>query len=101
MSGINEDGNKITPSYSSGRYALYKRRLNSAPGFGTPDLKLTGRFQNTLKLIFSGSTIYTRSSAPYADNLTDRYKGILGLTQKNLAEVREAATREFINLIRK
>ena len=99
-SGINTDGGKITPDYLSGRYALKKRMTNPKPGYGTPDLRLTGRFYSTLRLIFSGSTIHIKSPVSYADQLIGRYNNVLGLTQKNLAEIRAAATREFVNLLK-
>jgi hypothetical protein len=40
--GLNPQGEKITPEYVEGPYRRKKARMNSAPGEGTPDFKLSG-----------------------------------------------------------
>lgn len=44
MKGLDSDGDILTPEYSNDEYADEKSRMNSRPGYGTPDLFYTGKF---------------------------------------------------------
>lgn len=46
--GTRKDGSKIEPSYRSDSYKKMKHKMNARAGLGTPDLKLTGAFQDKM-----------------------------------------------------
>lgn len=80
--GLTSDNTYITPEYRSGAYAVYKARKGSRSPFGTPDLKDTGNFYQSLYL---GDKFTIQSNIPYADNLVKRYgESIYGISKEDL-----------------
>jgi len=100
--GIRTDGQKVLPKYKDTGYALKKRSMNPKPGFGTPDLFLTGKFYGGFKVDLGTSAFRILSEGvDYAKHLESRYQKIYGLTKAHLGEVMQAATREFVSLWKK
>ena len=64
--GIDGSGQKITPSYASSYYSKFKASLNPAPGFGTPDGKVTGLYNSELSLDTNNDTYTIDSAVDYA-----------------------------------
>lgn len=90
LQGKDADGNKITPEYASKYYAKKKNQMNSLPGLGTPDLKLTGDFHEGFfaKPIGEGWQNYSRDSkTPYL--LKNYNKDIFGNTKEDEKEINE------------
>lgn len=91
LSGIDSKGNELK-EYASKGYAAYKNKINSIPGFGVPDLKLTGAFQREMYLQFSskGFPVEIFSRDEKTQTLTQKYgKDIFGVTQDNLENLRD------------
>src|SRR5690348_238105 len=61
--GKNSDGGEIG-AYRSEVYAEMKNQMNSLPGFGVPDLKLTGAFYEGYSLRIQGGEIEETSNVP-------------------------------------
>lgn len=87
LSGIDSKGKKLK-TYRNKEYAAFKDNINPLPGFGTPDLKLTGSFQANMYLQFKASVgwpVSFYSTDSKTQKLVDQYgKSIFGLTQDNL-----------------
>lgn len=83
--GIDATGNAISPSYTTNSYSKKKNRMNPLPGYGTPDLKVTGVLYRETKFIKVDQTqIEIVSEAPYAKYVEGRYGSkIYGLSPKN------------------
>ncbi len=81
--GLDNQGNKITPSYRNARYARAKNSRNALPGLGTPDLNLTGSFQKNFYVINRGKEFELFSSDKKASDLNIKYDNIFGLTPDN------------------
>ena len=82
--GIDAEGRKLKPDYSRVRYARAKHKFNPLPGYGTPDLKLTGSFYKQWYLVARNKQIEFFSSDAKADKLQDKYgENIFGLTSEN------------------
>ena len=97
--GIRTDGQKLLPKYKDTGYALKKRSMNPKPGFGTPDLFLTGKFYGGFKVDLGASAFKILSKGvDYAKYIEGRYIKIYGLTKNHLSEVTQTATREFVSL---
>jgi hypothetical protein len=81
--GVNSDGQKLTP-YKSKSYAREKNYMNRRPGYGIPDLFLTGAF-------FQGFVVDVTSTSFSVDSVNSKsaklkeYYGdsIFGLTKDN------------------
>jgi hypothetical protein len=77
--GLRPDGGEITPRYRYYWYAEWKHRINPVPGFGIPDLFITGALHDTLKLS-------TETFMPYFDSVMAtypqiaQYEGIFGVS---------------------
>jgi hypothetical protein len=85
-SGLNVTGGRFR-QYRNRKYAGMKARMNPKPGYGNPDLKLTGDFWRAFRAeVKGGLEVY--STDPKADDLESRYEGIYGLTADNLNELR-------------
>jgi hypothetical protein len=81
LQGIESSGNKISPEYASKSYARRKQSMNSAPGLGTPDLKLTGEFHRQLIAKVSEEEIVFSSRDEKNDRLVSKYgEDIFGFT---------------------
>jgi hypothetical protein len=84
MAGLTKKGEKIEPKYRSKPYASQKTYLNSRPGAGTPDLKLTGAFHRSIEARAYASQLELMAGDKKAPRLIIRYPGILGLTPDNI-----------------
>jgi hypothetical protein len=72
--------------YGSLSYALEKNKMNPAPGFGRPDLFLTGSFQRAIYVEVSGQVIKVWSRDSKADSLTKKYGEIFGMTKESKSD---------------
>lgn len=73
--GFNEDGSKIgddTP-YASELYAEKKEQQNPLPGFGNPDLFLTGKTYDGIELEIDDNAININSRDPKFAKLNAKY----------------------------
>lgn len=66
--GLLSTGDKITPFYASPNYATKKFKLNSAPGFGIPDIKLTGALYAGIGVSATKDEFNIESTVDYAKN---------------------------------
>lgn len=67
--------------YGSLSYALEKNRMNPAPGFGRPDLYLTGSFQRAMYVEVNDTFIKVWSRDRKTDQLVTKYtQDIFGMT---------------------
>ena len=83
MEGKTSKGKKIKPKYKNKSYAQKKKRLNSKPGAGTPDLKLSGDFHASLSLKKKGTDFLYETKLGYAKKyVIPKYDDILGLEPK-------------------
>lgn len=96
--GLRADGQKITPEYRSHSYALSKRVKNLKPGYGIPDLYLTGRFYATLTTETEGMELKVKTGVDYGEKLREKYPDIFGLTPKSLGQAQQRVTSDFIKL---
>jgi len=84
--GLNREGKRFR-QYRNRKYAGMKARMNPRPGYGNPDLKLTGDFWKAFRAdIVGGIDIY--STDQKATDLESRYEDIYGLTEDNLNVLR-------------
>jgi hypothetical protein len=81
LGGINSEGKKIG-RYRSPAYAAMKSRMNPIPGFGIPDLRLTGDFYKGIYTEVRGDKIITDSVDEKTQDLADKYgEEIFGLSK--------------------
>lgn len=84
MQGLDGTGQKLTPKYSRVRYARAKNSVNPLPGYGTPDLKLTGKFYSNFFVTAKKGVFEVDSSDEKRDKLALKYgKDIFLLTKEN------------------
>ena len=84
--GVDADGNHLT-KYRNPTYAHIKNSMNPGPGFGRPDLYLTGEFQQNMNLRVEGDVFEIDSSDVKSAELKDKYgEKIFGLTQESKQE---------------
>jgi len=75
--GKNSKGEEIG-AYRNELYANYKHELNSRPGFGVPDLKLTGNFYRSIQSNVTKDEIETRADGvDYAPKLEQQYGSVI------------------------
>lgn len=99
-----KDGNLV--QYRSDSYAKFKNNLNPKPGFGNPDLKLTGEFYQGFFADTSKFPVIFSSNDSKTEKLLSQYgEDIFGLDQSNLEEFRQEikpqvqeAFRSFLQL---
>ena len=83
-SGITAKGERISPRYRSAPYAQEKAKMNSKPGLGIPDLRLTGAFYSSINVTVENEKIDIDSFSPRGAELKRKYgESILGLTESN------------------
>ena len=70
MDGLDSNGNPLK-MYKSDWYARMKQAMNARAGFGTPDLKLTGSFHESINVQIEGGNIITTANDP--NDLENRY----------------------------
>lgn len=84
MEGKRSSGGEIRPKYRSSTYAAQKEYMNPLPGYGNPDLKLTGSFHKLMKSELSGEDILVDSSDSKTGDLLAKYGAdVFGLTEQN------------------
>ena len=89
-------------SYAWDDYAEMKERRNPVPGFGRPDLRLTGAFHRSIKAKLDASTaILITASDKKAPWLEDHYKPaeIYGLQPENLDLLAEKVHADFFDRV--
>ena len=89
--GVDKNGNKLQPYRSRGEnyesYAAMKHRMNPKPGFGNPDLFLTGEFQHSMNLRVEGEVFEIDSTDTKTNKLREKYGDqIFGLTDESKQE---------------
>ena len=95
--GLLATGTKIRPGYRSRKYAEAKNQINSLPGYGTPDLKLTGEFQRRMDLWRKGNKFYLDSRDDKVEGLAAKYgEEIFGLTNESRAKAMRIVKPEFM-----
>lgn len=77
--GKTKTGASISPRYKNPKYAAKKNQMNQAPGFGVPDLILTGSFTSKLKMTVEGDVLKEYSNDEKGPDLEAKYPDILGL----------------------
>lgn len=100
--GIRSDGRKIGRYRPpNGRYAKLKNSMNSKPGSGFVDLKLTGSFYEAVVVDVSSEAIEFTSTDPKTPMLEDKYSSkIFGLSEPWHNQMIEKIEPEFISLYR-
>jgi hypothetical protein len=83
MEGMNALGLKIEPKYKNPKYALKKEQKNSFPGYGTPDLYVTGSFHEKIELFISGGVLQWENSDGKAADLLAKYGSVLGVFEND------------------
>ena len=85
--GIEATGKSISPEYMNAAYARKKNRRNPLPGYGVPDLRLSGALYKETKFLKVDQTqIEISSDVSYAKYVEGRYGSkIYGLSPKNRA----------------
>ncbi len=93
MTGRNADGDKVIPDYSKyggeDSYAALKHSMNPVPGFGTPDLYLTGSFHKSIRVYLTSGKLNWEATDLKATELLAKYgKGgpVLGVYQNTALE---------------
>ena len=88
FAGTTPDGDRLTPDYKSKYYANKKNKMNPKPGLGTPDLRVTGDFQDQFEVTADTEEIDITSPVEYAARLTELYGDaqIYGLNDENTQE---------------
>jgi hypothetical protein len=77
--GLNAHGEPLG-QYQNEVYAEMKHSMNPLPGFGVPDLRLTGAFYRATSVTVSGQSVITNSSDSKSAELQAKYgKEIFGL----------------------
>lgn len=97
--GLNAKGGRFQ-SYKTQRYATKKNKMNPRPGFGNPDLKLTGAFWAALKTDIRAGVMDIYSTDHKAEFLSDRYASIYGLTEESMGVIRAEAVLIFTHKLR-
>jgi len=82
MQGLTTQGTKLKPDYRNERYKRAKNRANPLPGFGTPDLKLTGKFHANFYLVAKNKKFEILSSDEKTGIISQKYgkDNVFGLT---------------------
>lgn len=90
--GYRSDGTRL-PNYKNSAYAEFKHQKNPLPGFGIPDLKLTGAFYQGWKIELSGEKITITSTDEKTDKLFNRFAS----KQANIFGLSLPYKREYLN----
>jgi hypothetical protein len=101
LHGLTASGGKIG-FYKSAVYAAKKNKMNSLPGFGIMDWKLTGSLHKELFVEPRGGTLFISSLDPKTESLVEKEGDPFGLTSKNKkAYIKESLFAVFMKRIRK
>lgn len=102
--GFDNTGGRLR-SYKSRQYAQKKNIMNSRPGFGNPDLKLTGSFHRQLFMTPFRGYLLIGSLDEKAPKLESAYPSALGLADPYKGEYTEgplfSAWKEYVEDILK
>ena len=98
--GLTSKGEPLYPKYASPDYAEDKRRMNTAPGLGSPDLYLFGDFYGGFTAELKGHIMEIYSRDEKADDLEYVYESdIYGLTPNNMDVILAEVLPELQELI--
>jgi hypothetical protein len=90
--GLNKEGEKLRKYYDKG-YAEMKEGMNPIPGYGNPDLKLTGDFYDSFETIADREDITITATDEKTSMLIEKYNksggDIFGLSSESIDVVRE------------
>ncbi len=85
FAGQDASGSKLSPKYRLIRYANVKHEMNALPGYGTPDLKLTGALYREMNVHREKDELVFDSKMDYAPALEQKYgSGIFEPSNDNL-----------------
>lgn len=98
-----DSNNSYLRAYRSPAYAAYKNQLNPRPGFGNPDLLLSGDFYKGFTSEIKGDRMQIASSDEKNNKLKGKYgEDIFGLNPANTKQFkdvnRESYLRNWIKL---
>lgn len=104
--GMTSTGKNISPRYRSREYATAKHDMNPLPGYGVPDLKLTGSFHREIDVKAGRESFSIISRDEKAPELERKYDNIFGLggqfkkeyTQEKLAPALKKKISKFTGL---
>lgn len=86
--GQDNTGHLQSPDYASEKYAEYKNQSNPVPGFGVPDLFITGDYYNSIQMTVNASqyniTTYSQGVS-YAPKIEKKWDRNYGLDPENTA----------------
>lgn len=94
--GKTSKNKNIRPKYSDAY--LKQKNKGSYSLNGTPDLFLTGSFQEEITTFVEGDEYFMTSFDEKTGYLTEKYADIFGLTKKNVAIVRKIVTERVLEL---
>lgn len=87
--------------YGSVGYSLDKNKMNSKPGFGRPDLYLTGAFYRGFKIKATRNILTITSSDSKTSALTKKYgRDIFGLDEQSKDKFRPRLQNNIVKYIR-
>lgn len=97
--GLTIEGNPIVPDYSEG-YSYFKEQQSTykAPP-GTPDLFLTGSFQEKMFLVLRNGVSFSSSDSKVAKLVNKYGNNIFGITAQNMATGIILVTNSYIKMI--
>lgn len=100
--GTDANGRRLR-RYASNSYAARKHAINGLPGFGVPDLKLTGAFYKGWKVKVSGNKFEINSTDPKTPDLIRNYgEDIFGLQPiKKMQYSSETMQPELVKEVKK
>jgi len=103
MFGKTRMDEEVYPDYRSNAYAEWKNSKNSHPGFGTPDLYVTGAFQKAFTLSIEGDEMVFDSKDEKTAELVEKYSDeIFGLSEPTIeAAIDKKLNTAFINVVKK
>lgn len=94
--GVNGDGRLIQSGYSR-----FWGAVRSAAGLQIAfvDLRFSGTFYRSLRVVESGNEYVLKSNVPYAPDLLGRYPKILNLTDDNFNEITRQIRIDLVSKI--
>lgn len=98
LDGEMPDDSEILPDYLSESYAVFKNRKNPRPTFGTPDLNLTGKNYNSIRLVHIKGLVYSLENIdPKSKLLISKYGDYMGLQKLNLRTFQRKNDKDLIS----
>ncbi|MFA5768607.1 MAG: hypothetical protein WC871_03610 [Bacteroidales bacterium] len=98
--GLSSGGNKLR-RYASTVYAAFKSGMNPSPGFGNPDLLLTGEFHQSIVAEVTAEEVAFRATDQKAGNLLSKYgDNILGLSVESCGTFADKIRDDFERITR-